>query len=324
AYPTAAHFRRLLQAKLPLFLRQMPASDPLAALAGKPAAVVPALVSSRWPAVDPARIDLSGLLIDHRVPPVAMRGGATAAVARLRDFLAADVVAYGQVRNQPDDDRTSRLSPWLHFGHLSAHQALAETLEHARWSPDRLATRSTGAKEGWWGIDAGSESFIDELIIWRELGFVFADHVPGYDQWDSLPPWARATLDLHAGDPRPQLYALEQFANAATHDPLWNAAQTQLLREGRIHNYLRMLWGKKILEWSSSPRAALEIMIELNNRWAVDGRDPNSYSGIFWCLGRFDRPWPEREIFGKIRWMSSQNTAKKLDVQGYIARYALA
>jgi deoxyribodipyrimidine photo-lyase len=131
------------------------------------------------------------------------------------------------------------------------------------------------------------------------------------------------TLDRHAGDERAYLYGYEEFRQARTHDPLWNAAQCQLLKEGRIHGYLRMLWGKKILEWSASPRQAMEIMIDLNDRYALDGRDPNAYSGIGWCLGRFDRPWgPERPIFGKIRYMSSQNTARKVKVKKYLERYS--
>jgi deoxyribodipyrimidine photo-lyase len=144
----------------------------------------------------------------------------------------------------------------------------------------------------------------------------------GFDQYASLPEWAKTTLAEHAGDPRPHCFSLEQFEAAETHDELWNAAQRQLVREGRIHNYLRMLWGKKILEWSAGPEEALEIMIELNNKYALDGRDPNSYSGIFWVLGRYDRPWgPERPIFGKVRYMSSQNTARKLRVGEYMEKY---
>ncbi|MEJ2699620.1 MAG: deoxyribodipyrimidine photolyase, partial [Desulfuromonadales bacterium] len=157
----------------------------------------------------------------------------------------------------------------------------------------------------------------------RELGFNFCAFRDDYDRYESLPDWARQTLDAHAEDPRPTLYSLDEFAAADTHDPLWNAAQGQLLREGRLHNYVRMLWGKKILEWSASPREALAIMVELNNLYALDGRDPNSWSGIFWCLGRYDRPWgPERPIFGKIRYMSSQNTARKVRVKDYIRKYA--
>ena len=160
-------------------------------------------------------------------------------------------------------------------------------------------------------------------MTWRELGLNFAGKREDAESYDALPPWARVTLEKHADDPRPYLYSPDALEQARTHDPLWNAAQVQLVREGRIHNYLRMVWGKKILEWSPSPRVALETMLGLNNRWALDGRDPNSTSGIFWCLGRYDRPWgPERPIFGTVRFMSSANTRRKLRVKGYLARYA--
>jgi deoxyribodipyrimidine photo-lyase len=144
-----------------------------------------------------------------------------------------------------------------------------------------------------------------------------------YDQYESLPAWAQSTLARHASDPRPVRYDLARLERAETYDSLWNAAQRQLVREGWMHNYLRMLWGKKILEWTKDPREALAVMIELNNKYAVDGRDPNSYSGIFWTLGRYDRAWgAERPIFGTIRYMSSENTARKLKVKNYLARYA--
>jgi deoxyribodipyrimidine photo-lyase len=159
-------------------------------------------------------------------------------------------------------------------------------------------------------------------VTWRELGFNTCARRDDYDAFASLPDWARRTLERHEGDAREHAYTLEEFAAARTHDPLWNAAQTQLVREGRIHNYLRMLWGKKILEWSPTPREALAVMIELNNRFAVDGRDPNSYAGIFWCLGRYDRPWPERPIFGTVRYMSSENTARKHRVREYVQRFS--
>jgi deoxyribodipyrimidine photo-lyase len=160
-------------------------------------------------------------------------------------------------------------------------------------------------------------------VTWRELAYVFCHHDPDHATWDALPPWARKTLTDHGRDPRPVLYARAELEAAATHDPIWNAAQRQLVAEGRIHNYLRMLWGKKILEWSKSPREALATLIELNNKYAVDGRDPNSYSGILWTLGLFDRPWgPVRPIFGTIRYMSSDATKKKLDMDEYLARWS--
>jgi deoxyribodipyrimidine photo-lyase len=163
---------------------------------------------------------------------------------------------------------------------------------------------------------------LDQLITWRELGLNMCARREDYDRYESLPLWAQKTLSDHAHDRRPYKYTAEQFESGKTHDPLWNAAQMQLVREGRLHNYLRMLWGKKILEWSGSPPEALRIMIELNNKYGLDGRDPNSYSGIFWVLGRYDRPWgPERPIFGKIRYLSSENTARKIRVKNFIKKY---
>jgi len=160
-------------------------------------------------------------------------------------------------------------------------------------------------------------------VTWRELGYGFCFYRRDHDRWSALPGWARATLDKHARDPRPEIYTRAELAAARTGDPIWNAAQRQLLRDGTIHNYLRMLWGKKIVEWSPTPRAALATLIELNNKYAVDGRDPNSYTGIFWTLGRFDRPWgPVRPIFGTVRYMSSDATKKKLDMKDYLARWS--
>jgi deoxyribodipyrimidine photo-lyase len=266
---------------------------------------------------------LGKLPIDHDVAPVALRGGSRAAARVLDDFIEHRLPRYAEARNDPDDGAASGLSPYLHFGHVGAHAVAARVWRAASWDPTRLAgARVSGSREGWWGLPAGSEAFLDELVTWRELGYGFCFHRADFDRWASLPAWARATLEQHAGDPRPHLYTRRQLERAATHDPIWNAAQRQLVGEGRIHNYLRMLWGKKILEWSRSPRAALATLIELNNKYAVDGRDPNSYSGIFWTLGRFDRPWgPARPIFGTVRYMSSDATRRKLDLDAYLRRW---
>lgn len=209
--------------------------------------------------------------------------------------------------------------------------ALDRALEHCRALPKPLVIFEALRVGYPWASDRlhrfdmspAAEGFLDELITWRELGYNFASHRKDYDQYESLPEWARKTLHEHAKDGRERLYSLEEFAAAKTHDSLWNGAETQLVREGRMHNYLRMLWGKKILEWSRTPQEAAKTMIQLNNKYAVDGRNPNSYSGIFWVLGRYDRPWgPERPIFGKIRYMSSQNTARKVSVKGHIRKYS--
>jgi deoxyribodipyrimidine photo-lyase len=285
-------------------------------------------ITNRWPAATQSLLEgtsdeLSALPIDHSVQAVDQRGGTLAARARLQRFLDRSLSQYAAGANDPDDDNRSGLSPYLHFGHISAHEVFSELISLEGWKPGDLGDNTAGRREGWWGVSPGAESWLDELVTWRELGYNMTSHRRDYDQFESLPEWAQATLARHERDLRPYVYSLEELAAARTHDEVWNAAQTQLVREGRIHNYLRMLWGKKVLEWSASPRDALKVLIELNNRYALDGRNPNSYSGIFWTLGRYDRPWgPERPIFGTIRYMSSENTRKKVKVREYLRRYA--
>lgn len=328
AYPTAYAFRRHLQKVLPSHLNALPEEDPThRAQIPRLAALDPA-IAARWPAAGNDLLEggaaaLSRLSIDHGVAPAPLRGGPVEAGRRLDAFLENGLDRYGDDRNQPEKDATSGLSPYLHHGHLSVHEILHKLALREGWSPARVAKTAKGSRAGWWGMSAMAEAFLDELVTWRELGFNFCAMHSGYDRFDTLPDWARRTLAEHAGDERAHVYTLEEFEGARTHDPLWNAAQTQLVREGRIHNYLRMLWGKKILEWTASPEDALDVMIELNNKYALDGRDPNSYSGIFWVLGRYDRAWgPVRPIFGKIRYMSSENTARKVSVKEYLRRYA--
>jgi len=229
---------------------------------------------------------------------------------------------YADGRDHPDEEACSGLSPWLHFGHVSVHRVFRQVAESEGWTPGRLAGEVTGSREGWWRMSAGAEAFLDQLVTWRELGFNRCALTDDYDCYASLPEWARATLEEHATDEREHVYDLAAFEEACTHDPLWNAAQRQLRGEGRIHNYLRMLWGKKILEWTPGPREALDVMIRLNDRWAVDGRDPNSYSGIFWCLGRYDRGWPERAVFGTVRCMTTRSTRRKLTLDAWLERWA--
>ncbi len=321
-YPTAYAFRRFLQKTLTQHLQAGPKAKPLAGVKLPALRRLPDGLTRRWPRVR-GKVDVGELPIDHRVGATKTAGGSRAAVAAMKAFFERKLARYGVARNQPEEEVTSGLSPYLHFGHISAHQVLHEISRRTDWSAGDVAERANGKKEGWWRLPPAIESFLDELVTWRELGFNMCWQREDYDQYESLPAWARATLEKHAKDRRPKRYSLRQFEQGETHDPLWNAAQAQLVREGRIHNYLRMLWGKKVLEWSDGPRDALEILIELNNKYALDGRDPNSYSGIFWCLGRYDRPWfPERPIFGNIRYMSSENTARKFTVKNYIARYS--
>ncbi len=325
---TLAHsFRRYLQQELPRHLDTFPTRDPFAGPPPPPFGRLSEEIERRWPAAAPELLAagpavLSRLPIDHGVGPAAIAGGAGAAAATLERFLATRLGSYGEGRNHPDDDAASGLSPYLHFGHLSAHQVFAAVMGREGWHRSRIAARPNGSRHGFWGASAAVESFLDELLTWRELGYNLCWQVPAYDRYESLPDWARATLERHADDPRPTVYSGAELAAAETHDPVWNAAQRQLVREGRMHNYLRMLWGKKVLEWTRSPEQAVEVLIELNNRYAVDGRNPNSYTGIFWCFGRYDRPWaPERPIFGTIRYMSSAATVRKLRMKAYLQRY---
>ncbi len=328
-FQTAYAFRRYLQQSLPAHLADPPAADPLAELPELAAPPLPAVLTGRWQTptreLITGRVPLSTLPIDHSVEPVEQRGGARAAHTTLQRFLDTGLANYGVARNKVEGDVSSRLSPYLHFGHLASWDVVATVLARDGWL-GRTSSRAAGAREGWWGASPPVEAFLDQIVTWRELGFNACVQRPDdYDQYESLPAWARSTLGKHESDPRAYRYGLDEFAAGRTHDPLWNAAQGQLRAEGRIHNYLRMLWGKKVLEWTATPREALAVLVELNNRYALDGRDPNSYTGILWTLGRYDRPWaPERPVFGTVRYMSSENTARKMPVRSYIRRYAPA
>jgi len=320
----AVDFRRHLQKELAPWLERLPAADPLAGRKLPALGNLAAEVTSRWPLAAGDLPALAGrIAFKNRVPPASIPGGREAALARMASFLGERLTRYPEDRNEPEVDGTSGLSPYLHFGHVSVHEVFAAIAKREAWTPARLG-KPNGSKEGWWGMSRAAEAFLDELVTWRELGFNFCARRPeDYDRYESLPGWARATLEAHLADPREHVYSVEALEQARTHDPLWNAAQTQMAREGWFHNYMRMLWGKRILEWSAHPREALAAMIQLMNKYSLDGRDPSSYTGYFWTLGRYDRPWgPERPIFGAVRYMSSANTARKLSVKGYMARYA--
>ncbi|MBM3973565.1 MAG: deoxyribodipyrimidine photolyase [Planctomycetes bacterium] len=322
----AFDLRRFLQKALAPHLADFPVGDPLRGYAlGE--AKLPRGVAARWPAASAALLAadpkaLATLPIDHSVPAVAMRGGAVAGGEALRRFLADKLARYGEERSEPDADCASGLSPYLHYGHLGVHQVFAGLAAKEGWTRDRIQSTTSGQR-GWLGMSDAAESFLDELITWRELGLNYAAQRDDYEDFESLPDWAKATLGKHAADPREHLYALEDFAQSRTHDRVWNAAQTQLRATGVMQNYLRMLWGKKVLEWTRAPQEAFGMLIELNNRYALDGRDPNSYTGISWVFGRYDRPWaPERDVYGVIRYMSSTNTVKKLRMKEYLAQWA--
>jgi deoxyribodipyrimidine photo-lyase len=238
--------------------------------------------------------------IDHSVAPsIGTRGGCIAAQQRLRDFLENGLRRYALHRNEPSAKATSGLSPYLHFGYISSHEAALAAREHAQRHK----------------LIAGE--FLEELIVRRELAFNFARHMSWPATLDDLPEWVRKTLAKHASDRRALVYTPEQFERAATHDAFWNACQRELLVRGTIHGYYRMYWGKKIIAWPATHEEALATMIHLHDRYALDGRDPNTCTNIPWRLGLHDRPWRERDVFGMIRHMSLEGMKRKTDVDWY-------
>ena len=244
---------------------------------------------------------LEGLKIDRSIQPVKhQRGGTRAALRILSEFVRNRLADYPALHNHPETGGTSQLSAYLHFGQISPVTVALQVLR---------ASASRPAKE----------AFLDQLITWRELAINFVRHHDLYDTIECAEPWAQRTLAEHARDKRPVLYSERQLENAETHDPLWNAAQIQMVERGWMHNYMRMYWAKKILEWSRSPADAFRIAVRLNDKYEIDGRDPNGYAGIAWAIaGKFDRPWPERPIFGQIRYMSGTSTGRKFDSKKYI------
>jgi deoxyribodipyrimidine photo-lyase len=324
-FKTAFAFRRWLQHHLIDGLDAVPRRTPLRRLDLPRLETLPVDLLRRWPAAPVALLEgqagaLEALPIDHGVAPTGQRGGPRAGEQVLERFVSTRLESYAEERDHPDAEATSELSPYLHFGHVSAWAAFRAVTAAEDWDPSRVADRKDG-RRGWYGASPSGEAFLEQLVTWRELGHGFAWHVPEHASYDALPDWARATLEEHRDRSAPTV-SLERLRAAESDDELWNAAQRELLRDGRIHNALRMLWGKKILEWAPDPRQAAEWMVELNDRYALDGRDPNSYSGIFWCLGRFDRPWgPKRRRFGSVRYMSSPQAARKRRVKAYLERY---
>ncbi len=243
---------------------------------------------------------LSAIKIDHTVRPSPhFTGGTTEARRRLTQFLRDGLPGYSQGRNAPGQSATSTLSPYLHFGQISPIEvALAVQQAHAP-TPDR-------------------EAFLEQLIVRRELAVNFVNYCPNYDAFDAIPDWARRTLRLHQSDKRQYVYARHDLEAANTHDPYWNAAQTEMVATGYMHGYMRMYWGKKILEWKPSPQEAHADLLYLNNKYFLCGRDPNAYTNVAWIFGLHDRPWAQRNIFGTVRYMNAQGLDRKFDMAAYL------
>ncbi|HEY0995151.1 MAG TPA: deoxyribodipyrimidine photo-lyase [Gemmatimonadaceae bacterium] len=273
------------------------------------------LPASTWDSLDVERLPVASLDddalraevarcdVDHDVAPVACAGGVIAARARLDAFLHDGLAGYAERRRHPDDEEgSSRLSPWLHHGQIAPAEVARAVRAH--------------------GPAGEAAAFLDEMVTWRELALNCCTRNPRFASLAALPDWVHQTMRRHAGDRREPRYTLRQLERGETHDALWNAGQRELRATGRMHNVVRMLWGKSVLTWAPTYGDALRWLVHLNDRWALDGRDPSSYAGILWCFGKFDRPFAERPVWGTIRPMSLERARVKYDVKGYIARWS--
>lgn len=242
--------------------------------------------------------------IDHDIRAVKrFKGGTREAQRRLAAFVDGPLRDYAEGRREPANEQVSFMSAYLHFGQIS---------------PVEIALAVSATKAS----DANHASYLEELIVRRELAMNFVENQPHYDRYECLPNWARATLEEHRADPRPYVYSEAQLAACETHDPYWNAAMLEMRATGYMHNHMRMYWGKKILEWSHSPEAGYKAALALNNRYFLCGRDANSFANVAWCFGLHDRPWPERPIFGKVRSMTAGGLERKIDIDAYVKRVA--
>ena len=248
-------------------------------------------------------INWESLIGSYCGEPISLASGEAAAHERLQSFVDNGLARYDSGRNDPSLDCQSGLSPYLHFGQISAQRVALEV---------RKSSAPVVAKA----------AFLEELIIRRELSDNFCHYNENYDRIEGIHPWARATLDTHREDPREYIYTPDQFERGETHDPLWNAAQCEMVTTAKMHGYMRMYWAKKILEWTASPEEAIEVAVTLNDRYSLDGRDPNGYVGVLWSVGGLhDRAWAERPVFGKVRYMNYNGCKRKFDVEKYIRKY---
>ncbi len=246
---------------------------------------------------------IADLPIDRCIAPVdAWKGGQNAAQKQLASFLRTGLATYDTDRNDPANNLCSNMSPYLHFGQIAALDIARQVLAA------KAPTEAT-------------ECYLEELIVRRELSMNFVYFNTGYDKYEkAVPEWAQKTLAKHANDKRATTYTREQLENAKTHDTYWNAAQMEMVQCGKMHNYMRMYWGKKVIEWTESPEEAFQILIEMNDRYEIDGRDANGYTGVSWCFGKHDRPWTERDIFGTVRYMAASGLERKFKIQKYVDR----
>jgi deoxyribodipyrimidine photo-lyase len=248
---------------------------------------------------DPEEV-LSSLKIDRSVDAVrGFRGGTRQAKKQLEGFIKNKLDRFEELRNDPTQDFLSNMSPYLHFGQISPLYVALQVMR----------SRSQG-----------KEAYLEELIVRRELSMNFVSYNQNYDSFSAIPEWSRKTLLEHRDDKREYVYSLRELENVKTHDPYWNAAQQEMIITGKMHGYMRMYWGKKVLEWTQTPEEGYRIALHLNNKYELDGRDPNGFTGVAWCFGKHDRPWGEREIFGKVRYMNASGLKRKFDADEYVRK----
>jgi deoxyribodipyrimidine photo-lyase len=285
----AATIRSKIHKKLRYFLVPLKEGDP----------IVPSL-SMDFDSFDIEDIGkaISKLRIDRSIKKVtSFHGGAKEAQKHLQVFLETKLDRFPELRNDPTVDYLSHMSPYLHFGQISPLSIALKVSE-------------TGSP--------GAEAFLEELIVRRELSMNFVFYNEKYDSFEGAPEWAKKTLKAHQKDKRKYTYNLEELETAQTHDPYWNAAQKEMLFKGKMHGYMRMYWGKKIIEWSKTPEEAFRVALHLNNKYELDGRDPNGFTGVAWCFGKHDRPWGERPTFGNVRYMNDKGLKRKFDADEYV------
>jgi len=288
----AATLRRKLAQLLPDFLVKPPMFS------------VPKVPWRETQEVDWKKVRSTVQAVDYGAPITWLESGSKAALNKLESFISEGLSGYPDQRNDPNKEGQSGLSPYLHFGQISPQRVAWEVFKADAPQPSKQA-------------------FLEELIVRRELSDNFCLHAPDYDSVSGFPEWSKATLEQHRFDEREYVYSAREFEEAKTHDKLWNAAQNQMVRQGKMHGYIRMFWAKKILEWSETPEEAMRIAILLNDRYELDGRDPNGYAGIAWSIGGVhDRAWPSRKVLGKIRYMSLGGAKSKFDVESYVSRWS--
>lgn len=317
----AATLRPKLLKLLPYDLDAYSVSNPISGIKtlSRPPSSTLIDLSSVKTETDLWKIFNTSVKLDDSVRPVDFfKGGYSHARQRLDNFVPSRLFGYSELRGHPGLDHYSDLSPYLHFGQIAVNEVVIAVLDSLELNPGQIPSLIRNRKLPGPLADAGS--FLEELIVRRELSCNFCWYNLDYDDFSCLPAWARGTLLDHLSDPRPVEYSLDRLENAQTDDLYWNLAQEEMRVTGKMNNYMRMYWGKKLIEWLPDPELAFRYMLWLNNRYELDGRDPNSFAGVAWCFGKHDRPWTVRPVFGCVRYMNKAGLERKFDMRKYVSK----